>query len=426
MEQVPHSQIAVLGVRQRKFFDEMKIVDLAEDIQRTGLLHAVVLQDTTDTLVAGERRLRAIEHIYRTGGTFKYNGQPVEEGYVPVTRVDAKTEIELFEAELSENLAREDLSWQERSAAVAQLHELRMMQTGGGQTITDTAREIKGEDAAGGMVTDVREDIVLSQFMGDGDVRKAKSKTEAVKIVKKKLQEKKNEELAEAYKQSETLESPHEIIHGEAIEELQKLPDNSIDVILTDPPYGIGADTFGDQTFINHEYDDSFETWMPLMVQLATETFRVAKQEAHAYIFCDPRRFDDLKTYFESEGWYVWPQAFIWDKGNIGTLPRPEHGPRRCYESILYAIKGDRKVNGVYHDVIRIAATAKPRHAAEKPVELYTELLKRSVKPGDSVLDCFAGSGTIFPAANRTLCKAKGIELIEANVGICASRLEEE
>jgi DNA modification methylase len=57
-------------------------------------------------------------------------------------------------------------------------------------------------------------------------------------------------------------------------------------------------------------------------------------------------------------------------------------------------------------------------------VELYINLLKRSVKPGDSVLDCFAGTGTIFPAAHSLQCLATGIEADPNYYGISLKRLQ--
>jgi DNA modification methylase len=58
-------------------------------------------------------------------------------------------------------------------------------------------------------------------------------------------------------------------------------------------------------------------------------------------------------------------------------------------------------------------------------VSLYEDLLKRSARPGDSVLDPFAGSGTIFPAAHSLKIKATGIELDPSAYGIAVKRLGE-
>ena len=412
--------------RIRKYFDEGKILDLSDDIEANGLLHAPVLQESGATLVAGERRYRAIQILHNAGRSFEYNGAVVPKGSLPVTRISQRSEADLIEAELSENAAREDLSWQENSAALARLHALRETQNPN-QTLTDTASELKGSKATGSEVMEVSEAVTLANHLDDQDVAKAKSKKEALKIIQSKANKAHHERLAAEFDFKTARKVPHEIQVGDASVWLKNAADNTYDVLITDPPYGVGANKFGDQQFLDHEYDDSLGTWEVLMHTLAKEGYRICKPEAHAYVFCDIRHWERLAGFFKSAGWDVWATPLIWDKGNMGLLPRPEHGPRRSYEAILYAIKGNKKVNAVYHDVIRVSTTTgKERHAAEKPVDLYEDLLKRSVKPGDLILDTFAGSGPVFPAANRLSCIAHGVEKETANVGICLSRLEEK
>ncbi len=107
-------------------------------------------------------------------------------------------------------------------------------------------------------------------------------------------------------------------------------------------------------------------------------------------------------------------------------LPRPDHGPRRTYETIIYAIKGDRPVTAVYPDVISINGLQAPRYGAEKPVELYENLMHRSCRPGDLVWDAFAGTGPVFPAANKLSLRAVGTELSPDKYAFAKLRLEGE
>jgi len=161
---------------------------------------------------------------------------------------------------------------------------------------------------------------------------------------------------------------------------------------------------------------------LELYETLAREGFRVTKQEAHLYAFCDITRFPHLSTVFTLAGWEVWPKPLIWDKGN-GMLPRPEHGPRYSYEAILFASKGGKKVRKVANDIIRVSQDSDLMHGAQKPVALYTELLERSIVPGNKILDPFAGSGPILPAADTTRCTATAIELLPENYAMCVSRI---
>jgi len=100
-------------------------------------------------------------------------------------------------------------------------------------------------------------------------------------------------------------------------------------------------------------------------------------------------------------------------------------GPRRTYETILYAIKGQKSVNTIAPDVISTTADANMTHGAQKPIALYTDLLRRSCHPGDLVLDCFSGSGTIFPACQELKLKATGLELNPEYFSMGYKRLKE-
>jgi site-specific DNA-methyltransferase (adenine-specific) len=158
------------------------------------------------------------------------------------------------------------------------------------------------------------------------------------------------------------------------------------------------------------------EEWCPL-------SFKVAKPEAHAYVFCDIDNYHELKKLMQKAGWYVFRTPFICTKPNSGRVPLPDEGPRRQYETLLYAIKGHKKTTAIYPDVITTTADAGLQHGAQKPVALFENLLQRSVRAGDVVLDCFAGSGTIFPAAHKFKCKAVGIEMSKDYFGIGLQRI---
>lgn len=64
-------------------------------------------------------------------------------------------------------------------------------------------------------------------------------------------------------------------------------------------------------------------------------------------------------------------------------------------------------------------------HGAQKPVALFQNLLQRSVRPGDEVLDVCAGTGVIFPAAHTYKVKAVGLEKEAEYYGIALKRLED-
>ena len=429
MRNILLSSIRIAPDRQRQEFDPKALMDLQESIERIGLLHPIVLRDG-QTLVAGERRLRAVQGIWELGGSFKCNSEAVPEGHIPYLNLGELSEIEAMEAELEENIKRKDLSWQETALAIAGLHKLRSMQArerGEVQKISDTAFEIEGK-RHGDYMDKTRQAIIVSRHLDNPEVAKAKDTKEAFKILKRVDEARTNAALGATVSKTFT-SADHTLLLGNCLEWLAAIPPSQFDCILTDPPYGMGADAFGDGagrlTGITHEYSDDSASFQELMQSLVPLLGRVAKPAAHLYLCCDIDHFHYLKELFNAAGWHAFRTPLINVKSGSGRVPLPEHGPRRTYETILYAFRGDKRTRAIYPDVITTAGDDNLGHGAQKPIALYTDLLKRSCTFGDSVLDPFAGTGTIFPAAHELKVKATGIEVNPSYHGICVKRLED-
>ena len=431
MQTIKESDILITPNRQRQVFDAQAMNELSEAISTRGLMHPIVLRETPDgfVLVAGERRLRAIRDMRMLGGQLKFNGEIIPDGELPYVTLGQLSPLEAEEAELSENLNRKDLTWQENSAAMAKLHSLRSRQAqaeGRVHTVADTAMETKGR-SDGGYQAAVRKDLVVAKFLHIPEIAKAKTADEAFKILKKQEETQRNVALAAEVGKTFT-QSVHELHNTNCLSWMRACDAELFDVILTDPPYGMGADSFGDAGGklggIEHHYKDDYDHWKTLMDEWCGLAYRVAKPQAHAYVFCDIDNFHELKRMMIQAGWWVTRTPFICTKPNSGRVPHPQHGPRRQWEMILYAIKGKKNTMGIYPDVITTFADPNMSHGAQKPIALYVDLLKRSVRPGDVVLDAFAGSGTIFPAAHQLKVKAVGIEMSPEYYALCLSRLQ--
>lgn len=405
-------------------------------------MHPIVLRKQGDEwfLVAGERRLRAIRELYELGEQFTCNGMVFKEGAVPFVTLGELGVLEAEEAELDENLKRRDLTWQETADAHARLHALRAEQARlglrgpldenrvptGVHTVANTARELHGR-ADGAYQDNVRKEIIVARHLDNPEVAKAKSLDEAFKVLKRQEESRKNVALAASVGASFTADL-HQLRQADCLDWMRGCMPDTFDVILTDPLYGIGAHEFGDAggklTGIEHRYDDSYESWQQLMSVWTNLSFIVAKPQAHAYVFCDIDRYHELKAMMEVAGWYVHRTPLIVHKQNSGRVPLPDRGPRRQWEMILYAIKGNKPTTHIYPDVIPCTADENMSHGAQKPVSLYENLLQRSVRPGDTVLDTFAGSGTIFPAAHTYKCKAVGVEMNPEYFGMALRRIK--
>ena len=417
--------------RQRQEFDPEALTDLSNSILMNGLLHPIVVRETPHgpVLVAGERRLRAMGDLWAMGESIRCNGRLWEPYAVPYITLGELSPLEAEEAELDENFRRKDLTWQEQSAALARLHRLRQAQAeaiGEVQQRHETVSEIVSMGTVTKDRTVAHQSLVLADHLSNPEVARASTAKEAFKILKRDEERKKNAQLAERVGRSFN-SSRHKLEHLNCLDWLVSCPANTFDIILTDPPYGMGADQFGDGagrlSNNEHHYTDSYEHWLELMEVFTHHAFRVTKPQAHCYIFCDFDRFHELKSMMQDAGWYVFRTPIIVYKTDSGRVPLPEHGPRRQHEYCLYAIKGNKPTTGIYSDVIPCRLEENIGHGANKPIELFTDLLRRSARPGDTVLDAFAGTGTIFPAAHSLKLYATGLELNPEYYGICVKRL---
>lgn len=431
---LPIDQILISEQRQRRTFEPSALQELAESIERNGLLQALVVRQDSENaffLVCGERRLRAIrDYLLPFGTAVRYAKGVCPDGNVPCIDIGDLDPLAAEEAELEENIRRVDLSWQERATATARLAKLRSDQSvlvGGVQpTIASLAIELYDSDS-GSQQSQVRREIIVSKHLGNPAVAAAKNLDDAWKTLKREEETQRNVELSARVGRTFSA-NLHSIHQTDALEWLAGCLAEQFDVILTDPPYGMGADEFGDSggkvPVGQHGYEDSPENWNSLIQALAGCSFRITKPQAHLYCFCDIDKFQQAKVLFALAGWTVFRTPLIWHKPNGNRAPWPDKGPHRKYELILYAIKGGKPVTKLYPDVLSYPSDDNLGWNAQKPVALFEDLLKRSVRAGDSVLDCFCGTGTIFPAANALKCIATGVEQDPAAYGIALGRLQ--
>ena len=436
MQLIDITKVKISPERQRRFFSDESMQELVDSVAQKGLFHAICLRQEGEDLIlaAGERRFRAIQDMWMLGKPLKYNNEPVPEGFIPYTLVGELDELEAWEVELDENLKRSDLTWQERAAAMSKLHNLRTQQAkklGRIHTVGDTALEIKGS-SSGRQYTDVRNNLIVAKHLDNPEIQRAKSAEDAMKLLRRQEEQERFKELAKTATVQQAAKPDYiNLIHDDCRNWLQTCPDETFDAIITDPPYGIdaqthrsGASTNAFGSSVSHNYDDTYEHWQTLMRAWCPESFRVTKPQAHAYVFCDIDNFHELKGLMQLAGWYVFRTPLIRTRpGASGRVPLPLEGPRRQWEAILYAIKGHKHVISVQGDVIEAGMDDLYPHGAVKPINLYRQLLERSVRPGDKVLDTFAGSGPAIPACFQLRVELTAIEQEDAAFGMCKDRL---
>lgn len=205
---------------------------------------------------------------------------------------------------------------------------------------------------------------------------------------------------------------------GEAIELLRELPDNSIDAVITDPPYFVPASHYSTRTgsfrsladlsMLEHFFRDVFK-----------EIARVTGPTGVVYAFCDGQSYPA----FYAVAYQHFPKVrpLIWDKQTSinGYAWRHQH------ELIMFA-EGAKapKVPTGDGDVLteRAVPIGDREHLAQKPIPLLRRLVRKT-KPGGIVLDPFMGSGSTGVAAALEGRRFVGMEMSETYFALAQQRI---
>jgi site-specific DNA-methyltransferase (adenine-specific) len=226
------------------------------------------------------------------------------------------------------------------------------------------------------------------------------------------------------------------IYHADALELLESLEPNSVDVVFTDPPYSSGArnsaklrgrgsmrrDTGkygGDEWFGG---DNLSAHGFAMLVRLfGVETFRVTRKDGHLFSFIDWRQLPVLQGAIESSGWAS-RALLVWDKIHFGM----GNGFRQQAEFVLHASKGTGD-NFIRHDLGTVLRSLRQSddigHATVKPLGIVQTML--SAVPGAVVVDPFMGSGTTILAAKGLGRTAIGADADERSCALACERLRQ-
>jgi DNA modification methylase len=412
--------------RQRSSVATGPLNELKDSILNVGLLNPPVAWQDPETkkwiLVAGERRLRALGELLKEAKQFMCGGVSVQ-GMIPITPLgDYLDEVGRFEAELDENVKREDLDWPDKMRAYAALHTMRESQNPH-QTVHDTAKELSDRagftrDSDGGarhahkLITQA---VVITKHLDNEKIALARNPAEAIQLIYKQEEEKVIAALVKRQIAAMPTKPDIEIRHDDLFRLLPLLDGDTYDLIIADPPYGIDVSSSGfrARSVHHHNYRDDVEAARNMATTILTEGFRLCKRRANIFIFCDIDLFPWLKSTAANMGWTVFRRPLIWVKSESeGMAPWGGQGPRITTEFIFYATKGQRGLNASPVDVFdfrRVSRNTRT-HGAEKPVELLKSLINCSSLPGDSVLDPCCGSGSTLVAARDLKRRGLGIE----------------
>lgn len=186
----------------------------------------------------------------------------------------------------------------------------------------------------------------------------------------------------------------------DAIAALQSLAPESVDLVVTDPPYESLEKhrRIGTTTRLKHSKASSND-WFAIFPNerfdaLFGELFRVLKRDRHLYLFCDAETMFVAKPAGERAGFRFW-KPLVWDKQRIGM----GYHYRSRYEFVLFFEKGKRRLHDLGVPDVLTAPRVWRGYPTEKPSAVAEILVRQSSSPGECVLDPFCGSGSTGAAA---------------------------
>lgn len=224
-----------------------------------------------------------------------------------------------------------------------------------------------------------------------------------------------------------------ELVRGNAIELMAKIKDESIDMVVTDPPYRVTArgnagNTGGMMQKKLSMQGKIFEHNDINPIEYIPELYRVLKDGSHCYIMTNHVNLQEMLN-VATECGFKFIKSLIWNKGNkiMGRFYMSQ------FEYILFFRKGKGKQinNCGTADILNVAnrktkdKDGKNIHDTEKPVELMRILIENSTQKGEIVLDPFVGVGSTAIACKKLNRKFIGFEIDENYYNIACTRINE-
>jgi len=200
----------------------------------------------------------------------------------------------------------------------------------------------------------------------------------------------------------DTGEPPFRLIHGDFLEISKFIPDESIDCIITDPPYP--------------------EMYLPLWEELGSFAMRTVKPSGFIVCYAGHIHLNKIMRYFDDAGLkFYWICSLNHTGRTKMVLPRhaiADHKPIIIYQRPPFKLP-----KGYFHDVLIGTGREKTRHEWEQSAPEIIPYIEAFTQEGDTVCDPFVGSGSIGESALVVNRKFLGIEIEKKYIDISQLRL---
>ncbi len=211
----------------------------------------------------------------------------------------------------------------------------------------------------------------------------------------------------------------NKITLGDSYMLIKNIPDNSIDLIIIDPPYEISTGVHSSGFLKGRKELDStkqiFNKKLDVGInnEILKELNRIMKK-TNIYIWCNKKQLYQYLDFYNKEN--IQLEVIIWNKYNCLPLTNNTYLPDKEY-CLYFKEKGIclnttyETAKTVYEIPINISDKKKFKHPTIKPINIIKNLIINSSNKEDIVLDCFSGSGTTCVAAKELERQFIGIEI---------------
>lgn len=442
-------QIKITDIKinpNRRTLNIDKVKELSESIKDIGLLNPITLNQDNQ-LIAGLHRIEAYKLL---------NRDFIECNIINVDTLNGKL------AEIDENLMRNDLHFIERGECLKQrkiIYEELYPETKRESSLKQHRNEIISFREEPAFTDSTAKSFNVSKRTIEQEIQMATnlipdakkiiiqkdvSKTDAIliarqsiekqkKIIKKLAQNKtakeaiknvnlqeKRQEQQEKILQDKDKPLPSDIIllEGDIFDKINEIKNNSIDLFITDPPYGVKKDCEWDK-----QNNDFLNNWVKAVIPKL-------KKEFIGFIFCDSRMLYEFETVIKQH--FTIKNRLIWIRKNLSMGRVIKDKFISSYEVIFYfGTKelnlpdewGEERFDSFEYAVPQTNFKDCKYHPTQKPLELFKRLIKLGSQEKNLVLDCFAGSGTTGVACKELNRNCVLIEREQEYIDIIKGRL---
>lgn len=219
---------------------------------------------------------------------------------------------------------------------------------------------------------------------------------------------------------------------GDCYELIKQIPDKSIDLILTDPPYDFHCGSAHGGGIFKNRIVKPGQDIIDLKInkgidnKILTEFIRIMKH-VNLFIWCNKEQIKDYLNFFLSDN--ISFEILTWHKSNPTPLTKNTYLPDTEY-CLYFREKSKVKLNDGYELKHKYWITNTNKddkdsylHPTVKPLEIIKQEILHTTQPNDIILDCFCGSGTTCVAAKETGRRFIGMEINPKYYKIAVDRL---